>query len=41
MAKRYLMMVGRTTRQGQQINQGKDNPEYHAARAALPLRAFA
>src|SRR5271156_6304384 len=28
--KRYLMNAGRTTKQGQQINQGKDSPEYQA-----------
>jgi formylmethanofuran dehydrogenase subunit D len=27
-AKRYLMNAGRTTKQGQQINVGKDSPEY-------------
>ena len=30
MAKRYLMNAGRTTKQGQQINVGKDSPEYQA-----------
>jgi formylmethanofuran dehydrogenase subunit D len=29
-AKRYLMNAGRTTKQGQQINLGKDSPEYKA-----------
>ena len=29
-AKRYLMNAGRTTKQGQQINVGKDTPEYQA-----------
>jgi formylmethanofuran dehydrogenase subunit D len=29
-AKRYLMNAGRTTKQGQQINVGKDSPEYIA-----------
>jgi formylmethanofuran dehydrogenase subunit D len=29
-AKRYLMNAGRTTKQGQQINVGKDSPEYRA-----------
>ena len=29
-AKRYLMNAGRTTKQGQQINVGKDSPEYQA-----------
>jgi formylmethanofuran dehydrogenase subunit D len=28
--RRFLMNVGRTTRQGQQINVGKDSPEYQA-----------
>ncbi|MSQ93198.1 MAG: hypothetical protein EXR98_01435 [Gemmataceae bacterium] len=28
--KRYLMNAGRTTKQGQQINIGKDSPEYLA-----------
>ena len=26
--RRYLMNAGRTTKQGQQINVGKDSPEY-------------
>lgn len=30
MPKRYLMNAGRTTKQGQQINVGKDSPEYIA-----------
>jgi formylmethanofuran dehydrogenase subunit D len=29
-AKRYLMNAGRTTKQGQQINVGKDSAEYQA-----------
>jgi formylmethanofuran dehydrogenase subunit D len=29
-AKRYLMNAGRTTKQGQQINIGKESPEYLA-----------
>jgi formylmethanofuran dehydrogenase subunit D len=29
-SKRYLMNAGRTTKQGQQINMGKDSPEYLA-----------
>ena len=29
-AKRYLMNAGRTTKQGQQINIGKDSAEYLA-----------
>ena len=28
--KRFLMNAGRTTKQGQQINVGKDSPEYQA-----------
>jgi formylmethanofuran dehydrogenase subunit D len=30
MAKRYIMNAGRTTKQGQQINVGKDSAEYQA-----------
>jgi formylmethanofuran dehydrogenase subunit D len=29
-SKRYVMNAGRTTKQGQQINVGKDSPEYQA-----------
>jgi formylmethanofuran dehydrogenase subunit D len=29
-AKRFLMNAGRTSKQGQQINVGKDHPEYQA-----------
>lgn len=29
-AKRFIMNTGRTTKQGQQINIGKDTPEYQA-----------
>src|SRR5919201_5808195 len=29
-AKRFIMNAGRTTKQGQQINIGKDQPEYQA-----------
>lgn len=29
-ARRFLMNAGRTTKQGQQINVGKDSPEYQA-----------
>jgi formylmethanofuran dehydrogenase subunit D len=36
-AKRYLMNVGRTTRQGQQINLGKDSPEYQAIVATITM----
>ena len=34
-AKRYLMNAGRTTKQGQQINKGKDSPEYLALTATI------
>src|SRR4029450_8575181 len=30
MGRRYIMNAGRTTKQGQQINVGKDSPEYQA-----------
>src|ERR1044072_3654688 len=30
MGRRYIMNAGRTTKQGQQINAGKDSPEYRA-----------
>ena len=33
--KRYLMNAGRTTKQGQQINVGKDSPEYQALVSTL------
>jgi formylmethanofuran dehydrogenase subunit D len=34
-AKRYLMNAGRTTKQGQQINVGKDSPEYLATTTTI------
>ena len=39
MAKRYLMNAGRTTKQGQQINVGKDSPEYQAIVSTLFMNA--
>ena len=33
--KRYIMNAGRTTKQGQQINVGKDSPEYIALVSTL------
>jgi formylmethanofuran dehydrogenase subunit D len=33
--KRYIMNAGRTTKQGQQINVGKDSPEYVALVSTL------
>jgi formylmethanofuran dehydrogenase subunit D len=33
--KRYIMNAGRTTKQGQQINVGKDSPEYQALVSTL------
>ena len=35
--KRYIMIAGRTTKQGQQINVGKDSPEYQAIVNALTM----
>src|SRR5262245_65313265 len=35
--KRFLMNAGRTTKQGQQINVGKDNPEYQAIAGTLTM----
>lgn len=37
MRKRYLMNAGRTTKQGQQINVGKDSPEYQALVSTLTM----
>ena len=34
-AKRYLMNAGRTTKQGQQINVGKDSSEYQATTTTI------
>jgi formylmethanofuran dehydrogenase subunit D len=36
-AKRYLMNAGRTTKQGQQINVGKDSPEYQATTTPIVM----
>ena len=35
MSKRFVMNAGRTTKQGQQINVGKDSPEYQALVSTL------
>lgn len=35
--RRFIMNAGRTTRQGQQINVGKDNPEYQAIVSTLSM----
>jgi formylmethanofuran dehydrogenase subunit D len=35
--KRYLMNAGRTTKQGQQINVGKDSPEYLALTTTITM----
>src|ERR1700733_3221225 len=37
MAKRYLMNAGRTTKQGQQINVGKDSTEYLAITTTITM----
>jgi formylmethanofuran dehydrogenase subunit D len=37
--KRYLMNAGRTTKQGQQINVGKDSPDYQAIVSTLIMNA--
>jgi formylmethanofuran dehydrogenase subunit D len=37
--RRYIMNAGRTTRQGQQINVGKDTPEYQALVSTLTMHA--
>ena len=36
-AKRFIMNAGRTTKQGQQINVGKDHPEYQAIVGTLNM----
>ena len=36
-ARRYIMNAGRTTKQGQQINVGKDSPEYQALVSTLVM----
>ncbi len=38
-AKRYLMNAGRTTKQGQQINVGKDSPEYLAITTTIIMNS--
>ena len=38
--KRYIMNAGRTTKQGQQINVGKDSPEYQALVSTLIMNVF-
>ena len=35
--KRFIMNAGRTTKQGQQINAGKDSPEYQAIVGTLSM----
>jgi formylmethanofuran dehydrogenase subunit D len=35
--KRFLMNAGRTTKQGQQINVGKDSPEYKAIVSTITM----
>jgi len=37
--KRFIMNAGRTTKQGQQINAGKDHPEYQAIVSTLNMHA--
>jgi formylmethanofuran dehydrogenase subunit D len=37
--RRYIMNAGRTTKQGQQINVGKDSPEYVALVSTLTMNA--
>lgn len=37
--KRYILNAGRTTKQGQQINVGKDSPEYQAIVNTLHMHA--
>jgi formylmethanofuran dehydrogenase subunit D len=37
--KRYLMNAGRTTKQGQQINKGKDSPEYQAITTTILMNS--
>ena len=38
-ARRFLMNAGRTTKQGQQINIGKDQPEYIAMTTTITMNA--
>jgi formylmethanofuran dehydrogenase subunit D len=35
--KRFIMNAGRTTKQGQQVNVGKDHPEYRATVSTLTM----
>jgi formylmethanofuran dehydrogenase subunit D len=37
--RRFIMNAGRTTKQGQQINVGKDSPEYQAIVGTLNMNA--
>lgn len=37
--RRFLMNAGRTTKQGQQINKGKDSPEYQALVSTIVMNA--
>lgn len=37
--KRFLMNAGRTTKQGQQINVGKDSPEYQILVSTITMHA--
>jgi formylmethanofuran dehydrogenase subunit D len=36
-SRRFIMNAGRTTKQGQQINAGKDSPEYQAIVSTLTM----
>ena len=36
-SKRFIMNAGRTTKQGQQINIGKDSPEYQAIVSTMTM----
>jgi formylmethanofuran dehydrogenase subunit D len=36
-AKRFIMNAGRTTKQGQQINSGKDNDDYRATVSTMTM----
>lgn len=37
MPRKFLMNAGRTTKQGQQINHGKDSPEYQALTTTITM----
>ena len=37
--KRFIMIAGRTTKQGQQVNVGKDGAEYQALVTTLTMNA--